>query len=96
MRFVLLCHASTIDASFQLPFTIFDVLYLFYDQGLYVKKSLNKICSSYKAIMSPQKHNNPIDGSLLQCLYVLFKVLLNFLKVLVEWTLNGGTEISHI
>ncbi len=41
MRFVLSCHASTIDASFQLPFTIFDVLYLFYDQGLYVKKSLN-------------------------------------------------------
>ena len=74
IRFVLTCHACMVE----LPLTIFDV-----------NKSLNKICSSHKMVISLQK-------TWIKPLIHMYYFYNLFMNVLMELTYNGGTKISQV
>jgi len=68
-------HNTQAANMLELPFTISDVCV---DEFLYVNKSLNSICPSYKVIASLQKiRTKPLDsyGLVLRSLYEIFEVV---------------------
>jgi len=75
MRFTLVSQAGSVE-----------LLFMFGDQCLYVNKSVNSICSSYKAIVSSE--------ILTRFIWISFQSFneLCIDKVVVAWTVNGGQK----